>query len=518
MNDNLNPSSLSVEKIVMANFTGTNGAEIIPSLLLGPVQAIGDDVVNALGGDDIAIGWSGDDVISGGAGADVIIGGLLNLAGVITLSGIDASDYTTSVDGVTIDLSTLVNLTLPILGINVQLTGASQGFGGDAQGDYLVGIVNLLGSDTGGDNLTGSSAANTLNGQGGADTLDGEGGNDILVGGNGTDTLYGGAGADTIDGGNGIDLAKYNTSDAAVTVDLAAGTGTGGHAQGDVLSNIEWLGGSAFDDTLSGNSGANLINGGGGDDTVAGAGGNDDLYGGNGTDEVDGGDGWDTLQGDAGDDHLSGGAVGDILRGGAGADHLTGGDGEDRASYWSSAVGVSINLETNVNTGGDAQGDTIDSDVEVINGSNHDDVMLGNALTNGLIGFDGADTLSGGGGSDVVRGGSGVDTLNGGAGADFFSYTAISDSTAAATDTIQDFQHGDVISLRLIDADNNIVNGDTAFTFIGTGAFTNVAGQLRYESAGDSTTVSADVNGNGTADLVIHLDDTITLQAVDFLL
>src|SRR5688500_11277117 len=169
----------------MPTFTGTNNAEIIPSLLLGPVQAIGNDTVNALGGNDIAIGWSGDDVISGGSGADVIIGGLLNAAGVITASGNDTSDYTTSAAGVTVDLSTVVNLVLPILGLNVQLTGASQGFGGDAQGDYMVGILNLRGSNVN-DFLKGSAVSNTLEGQDG---------NDILHdGGFGTaaDTLIGG--------------------------------------------------------------------------------------------------------------------------------------------------------------------------------------------------------------------------------------------------------------------------------------------------------------------------------------
>jgi len=236
----------------VATFTGTNGAEILPNLILGPVQGIGNDFVDALGGDDIAIGWSGDDVIRGGAGADVIIGGLLNAAGIITLSGVDAADYTTSVDGVTIDLSVLLNLTLPILGINIQLTGASQGFGGDAQGDWLVGIVNLIGSNTGGDNLSGSAAANTMNGQGGDDTLNGQGGNDILLGGAGDDVLIGGGGADSLQGGADIDTADYSGSASPVTVNLTTGTGTGGDAQGDTLTGIERVIGSAGDDTLIG--------------------------------------------------------------------------------------------------------------------------------------------------------------------------------------------------------------------------------------------------------------------------
>jgi hypothetical protein len=106
--------------------------------------------------------------------------------------------------------------------------------------------------------------------------------------------------------------------------------------------------------------------------------------------------------------------------------------------------------------------------------------MTGNALSNALIGSDGTDILSGAGGNDVLRGGAGADTLNGGSGADYFSYLSVSDGTALAADTIQDFQAGtDLISLRLIDADGNCVNGDTAFIFLGTGAFTGTAGHDR---------------------------------------
>ena len=377
--------------------------------------------------------------------------------------------------------------------------GAGTGSGGDAEGDTYAAVENLSGSAF-------------------ADTLHGSAGANALAGGAGNDMLYGGAGADALNGGAGIDTAGYFESAAAVTVNLTAGTGTGGDAAGDTLSNIENLGGSVFNDTLTGGTGANLINGGGGDDTVAGAAGNDDLYGGNGNDQVDGGAGWDTLQGEAGDDELTGGAGGDILRGGDGADHLAGGADYDTASYWDSAVGVTINLETGVNTGGMAEGDTIADDVETINGSNHDDVMTGNALGNALIGFDGADTLSGGAGDDVLRGGAGADTLNGGTGIDIFSYTAVSDSTASAADTIQGFETWDAISVREIDADGNAANGDTAFSFIGTSAFSGAAGQLRFEIAGDTTTVSADVDGDSTADLVIHLDGAITLNASDFVL
>lgn len=70
-----------------------------------------------------------------------------------------------------------------------------------------------------------------------------------------------------------------------MTVNLTNNTASGGHAQGDVLSNIENLiGSSAHGDTLTGNSGVNRIEGGGGNDTLDGGGGSDTLLGGTGDD------------------------------------------------------------------------------------------------------------------------------------------------------------------------------------------------------------------------------------------
>ncbi|MEQ1956030.1 calcium-binding protein [Mesorhizobium sp. CN2-181] len=259
----------------MATFTGTNGGEILPSLLLGPVQALGNDTVNALGGNDIAIGWAGDDVISGGSGADVIIGGLLNAAGVITLSGTDTSDYTTSSSGVTVDLSTIVNLTLPILGLNVQLTGASQGFGGDAEGDYMVGIVNLRGSNAN-DSLKGSGVANTLEGQGG---------NDILHdGGVGTaaDTLIGGIGNDTYIVYNGddviVEVAGAGSDRVAAGVDYKLAAGASVETLNTTNLRATYainLTGNEIGQLIRGNDGANVIDGGRGNDTLYGMGGDD---------------------------------------------------------------------------------------------------------------------------------------------------------------------------------------------------------------------------------------------------
>jgi Ca2+-binding RTX toxin-like protein len=361
----------------VATFTGSNGAELFPDLMNGPIQAIGNDFVDALAGDDIAIGWSGDDVIRGGAGADVIIGGLLNSSGVITASGIDAADYTTSIDGVTIDLSVTVSLILPMLGVNLQLTNAAMGFGGDAQNDFLQDITSLIGSNTGSDTLTGSAGANTLNGQGGNDILTGLGGSDILLGGAGDDVLVGGAGADSLQGGAGIsDTADYSASASPVIVNLTSGTGSGGDAQGDTLTGIERVIGSAGNDTLNGSAGD------------------------------------------------------DVLIGGAGADVLTGGGGVDTADYSSSSAAVSADLAAGTGSGGDAQGDTL-SGIENAIGSAFADRLTGTGAgtLDGGAGndvLDGAATLNGGAGNDTLLGGAAVETLNGGADDDTVSYAASS--------------------------------------------------------------------------------------------
>ena len=147
------------KEIVVTQFTGTNSAEILPSLVLGTLQAFGDDEINALGGDDLVAGWSGNDILNGGQGADVLIGGVLDVVlniGTVSLSGIDTASYAGSSAGVTVDLSQVANLNVTALGIQLALTGASTGHGGDAEGDILVGITNLTGSSND-DVLTGNA-------------------------------------------------------------------------------------------------------------------------------------------------------------------------------------------------------------------------------------------------------------------------------------------------------------------------------------------------------------------------
>ncbi|MEM6383112.1 MAG: hypothetical protein AAF739_10595 [Pseudomonadota bacterium] len=344
----------------------------------------GNDDANDLDGRD------GDDVIEGRGGADDLDGGLHGVIG-------DTVSYSSSPSGVTVDLS------------------AGTGQGGDAEGDVLSAFENISGTDH-------------------DDSLSGDANDNILSGEDGDDTLAGGGGADTLEGGDGTDVADYSQSSAGVQVFLDGTPGVGGDAQGDTLSEVEVVIGSAFadilvgdgetnvlsagdgtdtlngdagNDTLNGNVGNDTLDGGEGDDTLRGQSGTDGLSGGNGNDTLDGGGGTDTLDGDAGEDTLNGGGGrdtlnggddNDLLIGGAGNDTLNGGDGDDRLFG-----GADFD-----NLNGELGNDTLD-------GGASNDILTGGGGNDALIGGDGNDNLNGGGGIDVLSGNAGNDVMAGGA-------------------------------------------------------------------------------------------------------
>ncbi|OWJ56031.1 hypothetical protein BWR60_35440 [Inquilinus limosus] len=305
-----------------------------------------------------------------------------------------------------------------------------------------------------------------------------------------------------LDGGAGSDNLNYYSSTAAVAVNLALDAASGGYAQGDTISNFENVSGSQFNDTLTGNAASNGLYGYDGNDVLSGGGDYDSMSGGNGS---------DTLLGDAGNDYLSGDDGNDVLRGGAGGDSLYGGSGNDTASYYTGSVGIVVDLTAGTGSGGDAQGDFLNG-IENISGSQGNDSLVGNT---------GANVLQGWNGNDVLTGAGGRDTLTGGAGADRFVYGSAAQSpVGAGADLITDFSHaqGDKIDLAAIDA-NTTAAGDQAFTFIGSGAYTGVAGQLRYAQTSVNTTIVAgDLDGNGTSDFHIVLSGHIALVAGDFVL
>ncbi|MCU1719881.1 beta strand repeat-containing protein, partial [Pseudomonas sp. 5P_5.1_Bac1] len=184
----------------------------------------------------------------------------------------------------------------------------SDGHGGTATGalDITYQDSSTLTGTANADTLLGGSGNDTLNGGDGNDVLVGGAGNDSLYGGNGNDLLIGGLGNDLLDGGAGIDTASYASATSAVTVNLStAGQQNTVGAGLDTLVSIENLIGSDYNDTLTGDGGANRLEGGLGNDTLNGGGGDDVLIGGRGDDTLTGGPGSDTFlwqQGDIGHD------------------------------------------------------------------------------------------------------------------------------------------------------------------------------------------------------------------------
>src|SRR6056297_591532 len=270
--------------------------------------------------------------------------------------------------------------------------------------------------------------------------------------------------------------------------------------------------GTSGDDYLFGDELANNIDGLDGNDTILGL------------------DGDDTLFGSAGDDVLEGGLGDDVLDGGAGADALIGGLGTDTASYDTATAGVRVDLAGVIAGTGDALGDTFDS-IEILVGSRSGDALYGSNGDNSIFGGNGYDRLYGRAGDDVLEGGLGGDVFYGNLGADKmtgdttlqmdrFVYFTNLDSGAGAgnRDIITDFQHGvDRIELSRLDAD--LSQGfKQAFNFIGDTAFSNTAGELRYEQIGTDTIVQADFDGDALADFEIELTGTMVLDAGDFLI
>lgn len=219
------------------------GGADLPAALLGD----GDDALLGGAGDDALHGGAGDDTLDGGIGADVLHGG----------EGRDWADYSRAEASVIADLR-------------------SGGTLGEASGDSYASIENLKGSKHD-DTLTGDSGVNHIDGNDGADVIDAGAGND---------RVRGGAGADVMHGGTGTDTLSYLSSDAGVTLDLAAGTGTGGHAQGDVFSGFEEILGSGHADTVTGSDSADRVALGEGDDVVNAGAGEDRLWGGFGSDTL----------------------------------------------------------------------------------------------------------------------------------------------------------------------------------------------------------------------------------------
>lgn len=254
-----------------------------------------DDQLFGDAGNDLLYGGDGTDILQGGAGADSLYGGS---------NGSDWVSYSQSKAAVQVVL---------IAGSN-----STASTGGDAAGDLIYGINNVIGSnfnDTltdsplsnannanvfrglsgndilnlggnndsgyggiGNDSLYGGTGNDTLHGEDGIDRLEGGAGNDSLYGGNGADRLIGGSGLDRLYGGLGADRFVFvEVADSTALPSARDVIYDFNRAQGDkidltaidtnlALANDQqffWRGSAGFDGTLGAlravNSGANTL-------------------------------------------------------------------------------------------------------------------------------------------------------------------------------------------------------------------------------------------------------------------
>ncbi|MTH76469.1 beta strand repeat-containing protein [Paracoccus aestuariivivens] len=352
--------------------SGTEGNDVFN--ISGIVSTNSYDTIQLGGGNDSFIGYRGSDYVNAGGGNDTLLGG----------AGDDRLDGGAGVDLVGYGAAT------SRVSVNLGLTSA-QALGGGQGTDTLLNIENVNGSQYG-DILIGNAAANVLNGGAGNDLLNGGAGNDALI------------------GGAGVDTAAFGGASSGVTVNLsvAARQTIGGGMGADILTQIENVNGSNFNDRLTGNAVANVLNGGAGND---------------------------------------------LLNGGAGNDALNGGAGIDTAIFGGATSGVTVNLSVAARqTIGGGMGADILTQIENVNGSNFNDRLIGSAANNVLNGGAGADVLNGvagndqlfgGAGNDQLIGGAGNDILNGGIGSDVFVF-----GVGQGADRVVDWQNG-IDSIRV---------------------------------------------------------------------
>jgi Ca2+-binding RTX toxin-like protein len=371
---------------------------------------IGNDTINAFGGDDFIHGDAGNDIINGGLGFD-------------TLAYQESFFDPTAFRGVIINMVTRTV---------VDCWGGS---------DRFTSIEGVRGSKFA-DSITG-------------DSLDNE--------------LMGLRGADVINGGLGYDTVQYWRDsrfggDRGIIANLSTGRIIDGFGQTDIVSGIEQVEGTDFNDIFVGSANR------------------------------------------------------DRFLGGRGVDSYNGGLGDDQVNFsWGPAITgavVNLNLATlQVTNDGFGNAETLVS-IEDLDGNELNDRLTGNALDNSLAGDRGNDVLIGGGGNDFIAGDAGADAMAGGTGSDTFFYDRREGNNPFG-DFVIDFVSGqdkiEIFSPDFAGMGNVVrfVNGTAAG---GTGSwffFNTVTDQLFWD---------ADGTGAGTAIRIATLIGVVSMTAADIVL
>jgi len=434
----------------------------------------GDDTISELAGDDEVVGGAGDDYIYAGAGADIIDGDDTDGA---TLNGTsDTLDYSL------INISDDSGDTRDVDGTNDSTTPSSDAYSG-IEIDLTVTTAQRIHAQYGTDtvtnieNIVGSGKNDYIGGNDVANTLEGRSGNDYLVGLDGADKLI---------GGDGIDTADFSTGVQNVVIDMTR-TQTDGSSgtyrvQNDGYGHQEYL---------------------------------------DGVENITTGAGNDTIYGDSNSNTIITGAGNDTIRGGAQADVIEGGADEDTVDFSDLTYGVTVDLDTDNNSGTAADGTAssngktdIIREIENVIGTASNDIIVADEKDNTLIGADGDDTFVGLEGVDYIDGGAGTnDTIDFSDGTQGIQVdlTAIQTFGTNTTYIVQDDGFG---NKEYINGIENIIGTNSADTIIGDSANNKFEGgsndDTLYGDAGDDTLIGgtgADTFRAGAGNDIIYGSD-----------
>jgi Ca2+-binding RTX toxin-like protein len=219
-------------------------------------------------------------------------------------------------------------------------------------------------------------------------------GDDTIITGEGNEYLNGGRGFDNLNGDDGKDYVSYGDAPKGVVVNLDTGRTTqDGYDAQDILRNIENIEGSRFNDRITGNDDDNVIDGGAGNDTMFGLDGDDVFLSGAGADIMDGGNDTDTIT-----------FIGS-------RDHVYINLSSQRVAVFSEFDSLPFSLAANAGYGAEADGDRF-FNMENVQGSIFDDVLVASEFGGTIDGFQGNDFIIAGAGEDDLVASSGVDWLS----------------------------------------------------------------------------------------------------------
>jgi Ca2+-binding RTX toxin-like protein len=505
----------------MAVINGTSGNDVL-------VGTSGNDVINGFDGNDQITGGAGADTLTGGAGSDTFI--YLSSADSIAGNSDVITDFESGNDRISASFLTDVYISYSagtsLITDQTVVSGYSQNYfkitiNGTVIGDdILPGAQRFI--------LAGSSDNNIIVGSNHADNY--------ITGGAGQDTLTGGSGTNASTGAALINQFIFYTNDSKpgtsdTITNFVSGRDTLFLAtEGHISYTIQYYGDSSViatdgfevdihgilhvsDIVIPPRTTYTIIADSLGD-TLAGGVSNDQIVGGIGNDLIIGNGGGDVLTGGAGADTFkylvasdSSSSVPDLI-----TDFQTGSDVIDLAAVAPTQVSVIRSGGASFVFASNAAGSMLIDVNGAVNagdiswGTGHAGVYLvgddrGDTLSGGVLG----DAIHGGSGNDLIIGGAGADGFYGGAGADTFKYTAVSDSTASATDLILDFQTGtDKIDLAALAINHisTIDNGTAEFLFVETTS----GAQLQIAAQGVEVIQAADFSVTGGTNFYIQGD------------